>query len=64
MTAYRSHMKSTSNLAIIAAINTTRSHITILSAAVGERQWRKISHKNFDVKVRFAFLMASFCSVT
>ncbi|TMW80785.1 hypothetical protein EJD97_015135 [Solanum chilense] len=64
MTACRSHAKSTSNPAIITAINTARSHVTILSAAVGERQWRTISHKNFAVKVRWAFLMAPFSSVT
>ena len=27
----------------------------ILSAAVRERQWRTISHKNFTVKVKLAF---------
>ncbi|TMW93051.1 hypothetical protein EJD97_012252 [Solanum chilense] len=64
MIACRSHAKSTSNTAIIAAINTARSHITILSAAVGERQWRTISHKNFAVKVRLAFLMGPFGSIT
>ncbi|TMW83895.1 hypothetical protein EJD97_000522 [Solanum chilense] len=64
MTACRSHAKSTSNPPIIAAISTDRSHVMILSAAVGERQWRTINHKNFAVKVRLAFLMASFGSVT
>ncbi|TMW82752.1 hypothetical protein EJD97_005054 [Solanum chilense] len=64
MTACRSHAKSTSNPAIIAAINTARSYVTILSGAVGERQWRTINHKNFVVKVRLSFLMASFGSVT
>ncbi|TMW91988.1 hypothetical protein EJD97_013629 [Solanum chilense] len=64
MTAYRSHAKSTSNPAIIAVINTTLSHVTILSADEGERQWRTITHKNFAVKVRLAFLMAPFGSVT
>ncbi|TMX02970.1 hypothetical protein EJD97_018944 [Solanum chilense] len=64
MTACRSQVKSTSNPAIIAAISTARSHVTILSAVVGERQWRTINHKNFVVKVRLAFLMAPFGSVT
>ena len=32
--------------------------MTILSAAVGERQWGTINHKNFAVKVSLAFLMA------
>ncbi|TMX00340.1 hypothetical protein EJD97_000988 [Solanum chilense] len=64
MTACISHMKSTSNPAIIAAINTARSHVTILSVAVGERQWQTICHKNFAVKVRLAFLMDPFGSVT
>ncbi|TMW98874.1 hypothetical protein EJD97_003366 [Solanum chilense] len=64
MTAYRSHAKSTSNPTIIAAINTARSHVTILSTVVGERQWRTINHKNCAVKVRLAFLMALFGSVT
>ncbi|TMW98532.1 hypothetical protein EJD97_003912 [Solanum chilense] len=64
MTACRSKEKSTSNPAIIAAINTARSHVTKLSAAVGERQWWTINHKNFAVKVRLAFLMAPFGSVT
>ncbi|TMW96434.1 hypothetical protein EJD97_007362 [Solanum chilense] len=64
MTACRSHAKSTSNPAIITAINTARSHVTILSAAVGERQWRTINHKNFAVKFRLAFLMATYGSIT
>ncbi|TMX05480.1 hypothetical protein EJD97_017891 [Solanum chilense] len=64
MTAYRSHAKSTLNPAIIAAMNTARSHVTILSAAVRKRQWRIISHKNFAVKVRLGFLMAPFGSVS
>ncbi|TMW81713.1 hypothetical protein EJD97_008213 [Solanum chilense] len=64
MIACRSHAKSTSNPTIIAAISTARSHVTILSAAVGERQWQTINHKNFAVKVRLAFLMAPFGSVT
>ncbi|TMW85213.1 hypothetical protein EJD97_023505 [Solanum chilense] len=64
MTACRSHTKSTSNPAIIAAISTARSHVTILSAAVGERHWRTINHKNFAVKVRLSLLMAPFGSVT
>ncbi|TMW92430.1 hypothetical protein EJD97_013069 [Solanum chilense] len=64
MTACESQAKSTSNPAIIAAIRTARSHVTILSTAVGERQWRTISHKNFAVKVRLSFLMAPFGSVT
>ncbi|TMW80778.1 hypothetical protein EJD97_015207 [Solanum chilense] len=64
MTACRSHTKSISNPAIIAAINTARSHVTMLSTAVGDRQWRTISHKNFVVKVRLDFLMAPFGSVT
>ena len=59
MTAYRSQPKSTSNPAITAAISTALSHVTILSAVVGERQWRTINHKNFTVKVRLDFLMAS-----
>ncbi|TMW91989.1 hypothetical protein EJD97_013630 [Solanum chilense] len=64
MTACRSHAKSTSNPAIIASIYTARSHVTILSVDVGERLWQTISHKNFTVKVRLAFLMAPFGSVT
>ncbi|TMW82894.1 hypothetical protein EJD97_004051 [Solanum chilense] len=64
MIAYRSPAKSTSNLSIIAAISTARSHVTILSTAVGKRQWRTIKHKNFAVKVRLAFLIAPFESVT
>ncbi|TMW81468.1 hypothetical protein EJD97_009418 [Solanum chilense] len=64
MTDFRSHAKSTLNPTIIAAINTAQSDVTILSAAVGERQWRTISHKNFVVRVRSAFLMAPFGSVT
>ena len=64
MTSCRSQEKSTSNPAIIAAIRTVRSYVTILSIAVGERQWRIINHKNLVVKVKLAFLMASFDSVT
>ncbi|TMW83954.1 hypothetical protein EJD97_000364 [Solanum chilense] len=64
MTACRSQAKSTSNPSIIAAIITARSHVIILSATVWERQWRKINHKNLAVKVRLAFLMAPFGSVT
>ncbi|TMX05039.1 hypothetical protein EJD97_003174 [Solanum chilense] len=64
MTACRSQAKSTLNPAIIAAISTARSHVTILSTTVGERQWQTINHKNFVVKVRLAFLMAPFDSVT
>ena len=30
----------------------------------GERKWRIINHKNFAVKVKLAFLMAPFGSVT
>ena len=59
----RSKEKSTSNMSIIASICTTRSHLTILSVAMEERQWRIINHKNFDVKVRLPFLMAPFGSV-
>ena len=58
MTACRSQAKSTSNPTIIATINTARSHVTILSTAVGERKWLKINCKNLDVKVMLAFLMA------
>ncbi|TMX03397.1 hypothetical protein EJD97_016680 [Solanum chilense] len=64
MTACRSQAKSTSNPAIIAAIRTSRSHVTMLSVVVGERQWRTINHKNLAVKVKLAFLMAPFDSVT
>ncbi|TMX05854.1 hypothetical protein EJD97_011732 [Solanum chilense] len=64
MTACKSQAKSTSSLAIIAAISTARSHVIILSAAMGEMRWRTISHKNFAMKVRLAFLMAPFGSVT
>ncbi|TMX02275.1 hypothetical protein EJD97_022150 [Solanum chilense] len=64
MTACRSQKKSTSNPTIIAAISTARSHVTILSAAVGERQFRTINHKNFAVKVRLAFFLAPFGSIT
>ncbi|TMW97320.1 hypothetical protein EJD97_005751 [Solanum chilense] len=64
MTACGSQAKSTSNPAIIAAIRTARSHMTILSATVGERQWRKINHKNLAVKVKLALFMAPFGSVT
>ena len=38
MTTCRSHAKSTSNPAIITAINTARSQVTMLSAPMGERQ--------------------------
>ncbi|TMX01081.1 hypothetical protein EJD97_025226 [Solanum chilense] len=64
MTACRSQAKSTSNPAIIAAIRTARSHVTILATAVGKRQWRTIKHKNLAVKVKLAFLMAPLGSVT
>ncbi|TMX02817.1 hypothetical protein EJD97_019655 [Solanum chilense] len=64
MTAYKSHAKSTSNPAIIAAIRTARSHVTILSAAIGKRQWRAINHTNLAVKLKLAFLMHPFGSVT
>ncbi|TMX04990.1 hypothetical protein EJD97_003676 [Solanum chilense] len=62
MTFCRSQAKSTSNPVIITTIRTARSHVTILSAAVGERQWRTINHKNLVVKVKLAFLMAPFGS--
>ena len=39
-------------------------HVTILSAAVGERQWRTMNHKNLAVKVKLSFLMAPFGSIT
>ncbi|TMX05705.1 hypothetical protein EJD97_006913 [Solanum chilense] len=64
MTSIRSQAKSTSNPAIIAANGIARSHVTILLAAVGERQWGTINHKNFAMKVRLAFLMAPFGLVT
>ena len=64
MMACRSQVKSTLNLAINAAIRIARSHVTILSANVGERQWRAINHKNLAVKVKLAFLMAPLGSVT
>ena len=64
MTAYRRQAKSTSNPAVIAAIKTARSHQTILLAAVGERKWQTINHKNLAVMVRFAFLMSPFGSIT
>ncbi|TMW96476.1 hypothetical protein EJD97_007296 [Solanum chilense] len=64
MTACRSQAKSTSNPAIIAAIRTVRSHVTILLTTVGKRQLQTINHKNLDVKVKLCFLMASFGSVT
>lgn len=64
MTACRSQAKSTSNLTIIAAIRTARFHVTILSAVVGEKQWRTINHKNLAVRVMLAFLMAPFGSIT
>ncbi|TMW99347.1 hypothetical protein EJD97_002707 [Solanum chilense] len=63
MTACRSQAKSTSNPAIIASIRNAGSHLAILSAAVGERQWRTINHKNLAVKVNLAFLMSPFVSV-
>ncbi|TMW97789.1 hypothetical protein EJD97_004983 [Solanum chilense] len=64
MNSCRSQEKSTSNPAIVAAISTAQSHVTILSEAIGERKWRIINHKNFVVKVRLAFLMDLFGSVT
>ena len=63
MTTYRSQAKSTSNPSIIAAIRTARSHVTILSEAVGERKWQTINHKNLAVKVKLAFLMDPFSSM-
>ncbi|TMW99143.1 hypothetical protein EJD97_002989 [Solanum chilense] len=64
MTTSRSQAKSNSKPPIIAAISTARSHVIILSAAMGERHWRIINHKNFTLKVRLAFLLAPFGSVT
>ncbi|TMX05311.1 hypothetical protein EJD97_024922 [Solanum chilense] len=64
MTDCRSQAKSTSNPAIIAAIRTARSHVTLLYVSMGERQWRTINHKNLAVKVKLTFLMAPFGSVT
>ena len=60
MTAYRSQAKSNPNPDFIAIIRTMRSHVTILSAAVGERKWGTINHKNLGVNVKLDFLMAPF----
>ena len=64
MNACKSLAKSTSNSAIIAAIRTVQSYVTLLSAAVDERQWQTINHKNIDVKVKLTFLIAPFGFVT
>ncbi|TMW80707.1 hypothetical protein EJD97_016400 [Solanum chilense] len=63
MTACGSQAKSTSNPAIIAAIRTARFYVTILSAALRERMWWTMNHKNLAVKVKLAFLMAPFSSL-
>ncbi|TMW83762.1 hypothetical protein EJD97_000782 [Solanum chilense] len=64
MTTYRRQAKSTSNPTIIAAIRTTRSHVTILSATVEKKKWRTINHKNIAVKVKIPFLIDPFGSVS
>ena len=64
MTVCKSQAKSTSNWAIISTIRIARSHVTLLSVAMGERQWQTINNKNLAVKVKLAVLMAPFGSVT
>ncbi|TMX02382.1 hypothetical protein EJD97_021811 [Solanum chilense] len=64
MTALRCQAKSTSNPSIIAAFRTARYQVTILSTAMGERQWRSVNQKNMAVKVRLAFSMSPFSSST
>ena len=64
MIFWRSQAKTTLNPAIILAIKTARSYVTVLSTAVEERSWRTINHRNLVVKVMLAFLMTPFGFIT
>lgn len=55
----QSHAKSTLNPANMAAINTARSRVTILSLAVGEMQFWTNRHMNMAVKVSLYLFVTS-----